>query len=264
MIKCKVNCPVKTKIPTYVIGLDRHKGRLIDFTNEVQKHGVAFERISAIDAKSLSDADINQARAAMYPPRIKRKMSDAEVACFLSHMKVWKGICKGDAHIAMICEDDARFDSKIVDLMDALSDCEPHWDILRLYSHRRETPITTEALIEGVEAHVVEKITMSTVAYIITKPAAQHLLNVAAPISLPIDGYLKQWWVHGLCSKQVWPSIAMPAYTGTNHSTIEESRFRQRTKNPVVRLVRNLRFQWYLMRQRKKHIKTLTRSRQFL
>jgi glycosyl transferase family 25 len=250
-------------IQTYVINLDRHPARLAAFSHDLDRFGLDFERVAAVDALSLRDDEAEGTGEDGKTPYSKRGLSRAEVACFLSHKEIWRRISKGDAPFAMVCEDDARFDSRIVDLLQWLSGREPEWDILRLYSHKRRTPIEVEDLTAGLEAHTVGKITMSTVAYVITKPAARQLLRTRNPVFLPIDGYLKLWGLHGLCSKQVYPSVAWPVQGNSQGSTIEASRSRQKERNPLQRLFKNLRFQWSMARQRRKHLKDMPLTRQF-
>ena len=170
-------------------------------------------------------------------------MSGLEVACFLSHVEAWREVARGRAPYAMICEDDVRIDPKIGKLFDSIEESGPQWDILRLYSRIPKISVHQEVLFEDVEAHVVDKVTMSTVGYLITKPAAKYLLEIAMPISLPLDGYLKQWWLHGLCSKQVWPSMAWPVHENQVESSLHDSREKEKPRSRVVRFQRNFRFQ---------------------
>lgn len=247
---------------TYVINVEGHVSRFVSIKDELNRLGLEFKIVPTVDGNTLSSAEIEEACKNMQPPHIKRPLSNGEIACFLSHIEAWKCVAAGNAPYAIICEDDARFDSKVVDLLDALENHEPQWDILRLFSHKHQSPIDKEILLKDVEAYTVEKITMSTVAYIITKPAAKHLIKEVMPFFLPIDGYLKQWWVHGLCSKQVSPSIAWPAQQGHQTSTIQKDRSLRKPAARRKRFLRNLRFQWQQNFLRRKHIKQLPLTRQ--
>lgn len=249
--------------PIYLINLDRSPERLAAFDAGLKKHALAFTRIQGIVFTQLTKKRQEEVYADLKFPAIKHALTAPEIGCYLSHYEVWKVIAKGNAPIAIVFEDDARIADNFLSVLQHVETTKPDWDILRLYSHSRKTPLQSEKFIENHMMLTVENTTMSTVAYIITKEAAQHLSEIALPVNLPVDAFLKRWWMHGLCSKQIWPSVAFPSSEAEESSTIATQRSAGRAINPIVRLWRNARYQFYLKSQRKKHISALPRTRQF-
>lgn len=88
----------------FVINLDRETGRLAWMTMAFHRMGLGFERFSAIDKTALDDDIINRLVI-----RDHHNWSPGEVACFMSHIAVWRRIAEGsDAH-AVVLEDDVYF-----------------------------------------------------------------------------------------------------------------------------------------------------------
>lgn len=97
---------MQSQVPVYVISLAR-SGRRDAITRLLTDHGVTFHLQDAIDARSLTRSELNAAYDDVAARRrYARSMTDAEVACFMSHRAVWRKIAD-TGRAAVILEDDA-------------------------------------------------------------------------------------------------------------------------------------------------------------
>lgn len=95
----------KVALPIYVINLDRRPDRLEAIAADLDRLGLPFERIQAIDGRELED-DLG------WEPLLNL----AEKACVLSHAKALRRLLSSDHPAAVILEDDAEFGEGLVQL----------------------------------------------------------------------------------------------------------------------------------------------------
>lgn len=249
--------------PAYFINLDRHPERCDATVRELEALGIGFTRVAGIDYRQLDEDTI---RSAMDPsPKVpfKRVLSPGEIACFLSHLKVWRMIAEGPAEMAWVFEDDVSFVPSARDAMLAIEAGERDWDMVRLFCPR---PIPMEDVrpLHGRHSMVLSrKYPMSTIAYAITKPAAEHLSRVMMPFSFPVDMALKLWWVHGLCTRIVMPSVCVPRTDPFSASTLDSDRETHNRMGHARRFVTNLRYQFDMKRMRMAHARDFPRRSRF-
>jgi GR25 family glycosyltransferase involved in LPS biosynthesis len=137
-------------------------------------------------------------------------LKNGEIACFLSHMKVWKMVSQQDHNDwVLVLEDDAKpkKDWK-VKLDEGLKQIPNNFGIVYLGGGRKDT---MKRIIErrkldinkfkfhenkslGKYTEVCNPV-LQTHAYMIKPSTAKHLLNSIKTIELPID---IQWWLYGI------------------------------------------------------------------
>ena len=249
--------------PAYLINLDRHPERLKISGDELNSIGLDFQRVAAVDHRDLGPQTLSSVVDRSPKTMIKRALSPGEVACYLSHLRVWQTIAEGSADMAWVFEDDVSFCESARAAMLEIESGERDWDIVRLYSHKALALERVKPLEGRYSIALSRKIPMSTIAYAISRPAADYLYRTMQPISIPVDSALKQWWVHGLCTKIVAPSVCAPRQDTATSSTLDRDRKSHKSKNPVKRFLSNLRYQMYLRRMRLFHSASFPEARKF-
>ncbi|WP_170314814.1 glycosyltransferase family 25 protein [Aquibium carbonis] len=247
----------------YFINLDRHPERREASIRELEALGIGFTRIAGVDYRDL---DPGALRKAVDPsPKIpfKRVLSPGEIACFLSHIKVWREIALGSAEMAWVFEDDVSFVAGAREAMLAIEARERDWDMVRLFCSKPVPMEDVRPLYGRHSIALARKYPMSTIAYAITKPAAEHLSRIMMPFSLPVDMALKFWWVHGLCTRIVVPSICVPRTDPFSASTLDSDRESHNRMSPARRFITNLRYQFDTVRMRERHAAEFPRDRRF-
>ena len=91
-------------LPVYVINLDRRPDRLATIGRDLGRLGLGFERVAAVDARDLSDAD---RRSSL--PFIDR----GAVACMKSHAEALRRLLLTSHAAALVLEDDAELASDV-------------------------------------------------------------------------------------------------------------------------------------------------------
>lgn len=229
--------------PIHVINLDRSVTRRDAIEQEMLRLDFPFRRFSAIDG-----AELDRARFSGYPAQpegaiIKKPLTRAEIACYLSHIAVWKEIAEGEHPAAFVFEDDATFREDAAGVMTEIARRTPDWDILKLYSDKTKNLFDREFLGSKYCYGVARILPMSTIGYAITKPAAAYMAERACRFSLPVDMDMKQWWNHQACVKIVQPSLCQPSEALQTSSEINQDRERLWAGGDVSRFVRNMRYQ---------------------
>jgi glycosyl transferase family 25 len=101
----------------YVINMARASDRMAHMRNQLDNLGVAFKRIEAVDAKSMSNEQIAQFRASLVDVERHSTWSPGGIGCFLSHKKTWAEIAAGDKEYAAVFEDDVHLSNRIAPLL---------------------------------------------------------------------------------------------------------------------------------------------------
>ncbi len=99
----------------YAICLDGYNARLEFQKTQASRYGLELEIVTAIDAKKLSDQDLQKAANCW-----SRPITAKDLGCFLSHKKVW-GLMKDREETAVIIEDDIVFSPNISNVIDEIS-----------------------------------------------------------------------------------------------------------------------------------------------
>ena len=123
------SCTHRVMWPIYLINLDRATGRLADSQALLETAGLAFQRVAAIDGQHLDE----NARSGPRPFFAKQPTTAGEIACFLSHHKVWSLIAEGSDPAAIVLEDDFELTANAPRLLQRLPNLPCTWDMLKLY-----------------------------------------------------------------------------------------------------------------------------------
>lgn len=181
------------KLATYVLNLDRHQDRLARMAEQLDAQGIKWVRFPAIDGSNLSDEELDKLVAPRGPiPRMTRGAR----ACTASHIAILRDFLETDSDYALVLEDDAVLTATLGDDIEALLSVGT-FELLNL---NRQTPRGPEkrlvvrrrpALVAGDFAvHDLAGIHYGTAGYLISRDAAQVVVNVYPRPDLPIDHIL--------------------------------------------------------------------------
>jgi glycosyl transferase family 25 len=171
-------------------------------------------------------------------------MVRGEVGCFLAHRAAWRRVTEGPDELVLVLEDDAVL---------AAGDLEA----IRAVAARRELDAMITLLftvsrptfrrwreVGGVSiVHPADTI-HSTVAYMVGKEGAAHLLAHSENFFSPVDDYLNMGYLHGVSIVLTYPFLAghcstTPSLIGLR--TKAKLTARQYLKRNGFRLIRRLR-----------------------
>jgi glycosyl transferase family 25 len=223
------------QIPILLINLDRSAPRLQRMTERLEKLGLAFERIPAIDGCSLTASE----KETLNPPRFwQYKRSPSEIACYASHLKALRLIVDRQLPRAIILEDDAMFEDDFG--VWARSDCPlpEGTDVLKLEGFGALN--TIRILIAHYKNRAITfayKSTGGAAAYLVTLTGAKKALEKLNIVRAQIDDDLFGYWKNGLTIYEVFPFPARQ--DGIDQATLRD----YKTERPL-----SLRLSRYVMK----------------
>ncbi len=161
-------------------------------------------RVNFIDAAmgdALTDADKRpflESKAQNYARYAHR---DTAIGASISHFKIWQMIADGAAEYGFIFEDDAIPIAEATDVeqvMSKLGKLSGRIDVVSLFdSHRHRPHVPIHRLDAKFQLSVVRYNAHGGVAYMISKAAAQKLLNDRYRYVLGVDRAMYNWGLNG-------------------------------------------------------------------
>jgi glycosyl transferase family 25 len=171
---------------TYLINLDRSPDRLEFFQDQANKVGISFERISAIDGRSLPESTwktIIDKRFEFQPINVY------EVAVFLSHKAIWERMIRDRVKMAAIFEDDAILAPQIANTFRSIENAKVSFDVIKLETTLRSVVLSESgvSLATGESLQQLRSWHGGTAGYIVSLEGAERLSKATNLISDQID-----------------------------------------------------------------------------
>ena len=181
-------------LQTYLINLKCSKERLEVMDNLLSRIDIQYERVDAVDAKTLSEDIYRHVTAPNieYPHHLRL----GEIACFMSHHACWQRLVDSDNDWALIFEDHCEF-SPLADRYLKSTDWIPQeCELVQLiYS---KSPVYSSQQINLQDGNVLAALSYSSPigcsAYFISRSAAKQALKEAQKITCPVDNFLFGPW----------------------------------------------------------------------
>ncbi len=193
---------------TFLINLDSATERLHFAQLQFDKIGLAFERISAIRGANLS---VNE-KANLYSAQRNKNeyfhaLSDGEIGCYASHIAAWRRASDLGLDRCLVLEDDLEIDERILQVLEAIENLPPKWDIVRLNSRADEIPLSSQPLTKTVQLIRFRRVPSRTTGYVISRSGIQKMLSRSIPFFRPIDIDFRYFWQYQLDTFGVKPAI---------------------------------------------------------
>jgi glycosyl transferase family 25 len=198
---------------TWVINLDRAADRRERIAARMQRIGWPWQRLEAVDARTLSAVQRSALDAPGYRRRHGMEPLPGELGCYLSHVAALRAFLASGARFGLVLEDDANVRDTLPAVLAALARVPDRWDMVKLSGVHSGTPAAVAALTgpeSGGHALAVmfTKCTGSS-AYAVNRRAAERYLAGLLPMQLPYDHVYDQGWRFGLKVRAVapWPVL---------------------------------------------------------
>ena len=199
-------------LTTFVINLDRAPDRLLRITQQLQRVGLPFVRITAVDARAFTP----EQQAALDVPNYRRKHGmeplAGELGCYLSHVEAMRRLLASDAAYALVLEDDVIVTDRLPAALAGLIAQPTRWDMVKLSAVHSGTPIRVLQVAPGQQLAVMLSRCTGSSAYVVNRRAAtaylhgQHGQHGLLPMSLPYDHVFDQGWRFGLKVRLLTPT----------------------------------------------------------
>lgn len=220
----------------YFINLDRSPGRLDWFMAQVAGMDLETVRVSAVDAKLLPEEEFERLRRLSSGVN---SMSPAEMACLLSHRKVWQMVVDGSDEWAFVAEDDIHLSADASNFLRSDRWIPAGVDVVRAETDlsRAELSHKTWGEPAGHELRRLKSNQLGSAGYFVSRVAARRLLDHTEHGCEPADvvlyspghGLLRQLVVlqmaPALCIQDMWAQGATVGGSLTSQIAQDRSHF---------------------------------------
>jgi glycosyl transferase family 25 len=170
----------------YLINLDRSPERLERMTAILGGLGIEFERVAAVDGRTLTEEQAIRTPPADGMPGL----TPNEIGCLLSHRRCLERIVAGDEPYAAIFEDDIHLTDDARHLLTRSDWIPTDAEIIRIetlpeyriYVERQGVKVGTRHV--AVRMH---SLGVGAAGYIVSRSAAARLLHFSKTVSVPFD-----------------------------------------------------------------------------
>jgi glycosyl transferase family 25 len=141
-----------------------------------------FERasISAVRVGAVNDFDVTGNQRASYcNPSAFRWMTERELACSLSHIKVLQQFLSTDDRYAAIFEDDIVIAPGLQSFLDGLDRSESEFDLVRLEAHPNPVRLGSRAVatFAGSDLKRIHQVCFGSAGYVVARRTAEFILR---------------------------------------------------------------------------------------
>ena len=234
----------------YFINLDRSSDRLDWFRRQGGRLGLDMVRVPAVDGREMDEAELSRLRGLSSGNSL---LSTSEVACFLSHRKIWRSVADGDEDWAFVAEDDIHFSSDAGAFLNSTG-----WIPANSYLIKAETNLKRQELSRAVlgrpSGHELRELRSNhfcSGGYFLSRDGAARLLAFSDVRCEPVDvilfspdiGVMREMSVLQLSPAICLQDMFVPGHEGkTLESVIDTARTdRRKSEKQALRREKKLR-----------------------
>lgn len=188
----------------YIINMDSAPDRWSFVESHYRKTQIPFTRVSGVVGKDVQ-LPIPEYNESKYIACHGQRTNFGALGCYMSHLKCLRLFLDSNQKHAVIAEDDSLPDPKVASIIESAMRYEACWDILRICGFHDPHPVPFAKLIDNYELAICFTRLCGTGAYLVSRHAAEVLLQKLVPMFLPIDHALDREWAYGLRAATVIP-----------------------------------------------------------
>ncbi|WP_170412650.1 glycosyltransferase family 25 protein [Ruegeria atlantica] len=213
----------------FFINLDRVPGRCAFMEMQFDHAGlVGATRFSATDAQVAGVLDVNG-----YVPGSGSRwgLTQSEIACFESHLAVWRTAVDQNLKAVAIFEDDVEMSTHAGSVISALLADPDAYDMVKLDFSPKSLRFGPETRIAGVTVRPMLEMAPSAAAYVLSQRACQKLLNLSEKYSDHLDDFVSlprpDWRMY-----QCFPAVGVQMiWSKQQDHTFEEVKVSERSQD---------------------------------
>ena len=219
----------------HVINLDKDKDRLEKLLSHIKMNNLTFNRYSAINGKQYYK--YNDLDKKYISKKFKKKYTDSQKACLLSHVDLWDKI-KNDNHYNLILEDDAILPEKmLLKINKVMKELPDDWGFLFLGGNKIFGYKYSKHLITPKVSNIHN---FGAFGYIINPKKIIEILERCKNIKVTID-----WFIQSQLSKYfkiffAYPQIITHDYDNISNLT-NKNRINETNSNNKIIIIDNIK-----------------------
>lgn len=233
MTDTTINC----LFPIYVISLSEAIQRRNHIIKQFQQKNIVFRFYEAVDKNNYQDyLKVHHLQVT------NNKLSDGEIACFLSHYSLWQTLIKSEPPYLVIFEDDVHLSSDTDQVFANVDWLPPKFELIKLETMQERVLIDSGKAITA--NHSICRMLsrhMGGAGYIISRAGAKQLIDYVEQkgINVPVDHVLFDIFIDPYHFwYQISPAICIQEQFifSTSQLTSDLETTRGFKKNPKARL----------------------------
>lgn len=197
---------------TYVISLKDEEARRDAIAAHLKERGLDFEFFDAIDGRQMNVLEHPGYNAKARRAANGVDLKPGELGCLLSHRALYKKAYESNAPYILVLEDDARLNENTKSVLEALTEKDFDFDIIRLLGspkvargkHRKIIP-----LIKDFWLVRLRRIHGGAHATLISRAGLEKLIKATDTFAHPIDTIMNRTWETGIRSYCIQPGLAV-------------------------------------------------------
>jgi glycosyl transferase, family 25 len=222
----------------WIITLDPQADRTLGLVNEIEKQGLSARTVAAVDGRKNTPAllpgeSIDQASALWYRGAA---LGNAEIGCYLSHLRLIRSLYESGVEKACILEDDIKLEPSFAAVLIHINTI-PGPDLIRFMGLRSR--YKRKIIMDLVDQHQLVrplKGLAGTQGYLITRSGMEKVLNRGSHIKKTIDKFYDAFWENEMFICSIEPHII---YEENQKSSIPKPR------KDALGLIENIRIKLF-------------------
>jgi glycosyl transferase, family 25 len=214
--------PVLSAPRAYILHLERAISRAANVELLRARLRIESEIVAAIDGARLSPQELDKVYARRrFRPRYPFALTATEVGVFISHRAAWRRIVDEKLDFAIIFEDDAQIDpASFAALVEFVAAERAAWDYVLMPAGA----IGSGALVVRRGALALmrpDAPPLRAIGQIVSRVAAERLLERTLPFDRPVDTLLQMTWITGQPLLVASPSPVRDVSRETGGTTVQ-------------------------------------------
>lgn len=201
-------------VQTFLINLPDSTDRLTSATAQLDREGVPFTVVPAVDGRGKTADMVGPYDAARCRRLMGRDMSGGEAGCFMSHRRAAQAFLDGDAPFGLVLEDDMSIPTGFAEACDhllaQLAPLSQHWDVINIGANRIKLCRPVSRVRAGdldATLYHAHYFPMTTTGLIWTRDGARAFLQTADQLWAPVDNALREWQTRTDRGLAVYPPL---------------------------------------------------------
>jgi glycosyl transferase family 25 len=187
----------------YVINLLSRNDRRDNVSRQLDPLDVEYCFFQAVEGAGALAAHFSGRRDWPCRMELQRIGSFSEIACYASHLLLWKK-CVELGKPIVVLEDDFQVTPDFSAALKCAEKCVDEYGFIRLESMRQQwllNPYTQPVLVKNVDGfklYFQTTVSILATGYALSPKYAQRLIEVSQKFTVPVDHFFRRIWIHKL------------------------------------------------------------------
>lgn len=205
-MQIQIQSNLKQPLTIWVLNLERSEQRRYFMKEQLRKFNLRFEIIRAVDGRNIPERDLKCYSRQEAVKCAGRELSPGEVACALSHAKMWERLVAKNLNEVLVLEDDVVVGEMFMRILDLRHKFPAGWELVNFMTSAKQIPFGAP-IYDIYRACRFKGYANGACAYLLNRAGAERLLSHVYPIRWAADGMTGRTYITGLVSYGIDPRV---------------------------------------------------------